>query len=499
MHPKDPRLPSGFKPLEFAMSKFNGRPRELPFHYLEDVAQYLDVRFQAFRPVRRMKKMMTTDEAVRNLEIEGYNRVNPKTSEGYPWILKRPSGMTGAQWMFEENEDNELVLIDNDVRRAVEERCEEARKNKFFLTIFAVTPKDERRPINKIWKTRIFCAGPKDYTIYYRKHLLDFWAALQKEKFSHGFGVGTNPHSFDWTHWYRALVKRGENFIAGDYANFDGMLHPRMVRFCIERGMEWMRRYCGDFSEHENCYINILEDACYPTLLVQNDVYKVGKGEASGAPDTAAKNTLLNEVYIILCYLELAKQNDILFATLQQYDDNVYTLCYGDDVVMSVTDQIKDWFNMGTISKWFEVYGITFTDPAKLKITRNFVPPNEVTFLKRYFRPAGNGIVYAPMEPKALFEILNWVRVSKFNTPQEALRSNAEDVIRDSLHYGRVAFRHIKNKINVALVKVGIKPISMIYSEQHLLNYGVISPDLDYNFFKDDPRFGEFWLNFELK
>jgi len=207
------------------------------------------------------------------------------------------------------------------------------------------------------------------------------------------------------------------------------------------------------------------------------------------------KNTIINELYILLCYLDLAEQHDILEATIQGFYDNSFTLKYGDDVVVVTADKIKEWFNMIKISNWFSAHGIVFTDPKKNIICREFVPEEEVTFLKRFFRPAANGIVYAPMEPSALFEIVNWVRVSKFNTPQEMLRANVEDVVRDSVHYGRTSFRKIKTILNRALVSVGITPVNMIYTSIHLDMYGTIPPDINYDFFVGDH---DLWIETNL-
>jgi hypothetical protein len=133
-------------------------------------------------PKESLKKVFTLEEAVEGIKGEDYVLpINRRTSPGIPWVHEKKNGYVGkSQWLGSEED----YKITEDLRRICEERIDFAKQGNRYPTIFTDTLKDERRPIAKVneGKTRVFAAGPMDFTLVFRMYFLGFIAHCMENR-----------------------------------------------------------------------------------------------------------------------------------------------------------------------------------------------------------------------------------------------------------------------------------------------------------------------------
>ena len=108
-----------------------------------------------------LRRILTWEESIVGSDISEYvGPINRSSSPGYPWIKQRKSGFSGKTGWFGRDD----YILSEEVRQAVQERIDLARKGIRKPTVWIDTLKDERRPIEKVdqLKTRVFSNGPMD-------------------------------------------------------------------------------------------------------------------------------------------------------------------------------------------------------------------------------------------------------------------------------------------------------------------------------------------------
>jgi len=465
LSPKDPRCTTD-SPLHNGMLKFMGEPPTFNPIHIRKVKNYLQDLYMPLKPLRVMDDILSIEEAVHPPLLPCYERVNIHSSPGYPYVLTRPDGVSGSMYMFDEIDDH-LYLTDETLRANVNKLCWDGQQGIYHPTIFTATLKDERRPLAKINKPRVFTAGSKEFTLHHRRHLLDFIAALGHNRVQIGHGVGTNCTSMDWAVWYHKLTQFGGQIIAGDHHAFDGMVSPQVFGMLFDVIADW-NVMNGMPESHRGCIECLKQDHIHANVLVKDAIYSLFKGEPSGSPSTAPFNTEYNRCLMLLAFLGLAEENKIR-VSCEDFDKKCFCLPYGDDILLAVHPDFQQWYNMITLQNWFLKRGLEFTDPQKttLHCTKPFADISEVTFLKRYFKVDNEyrNIIKAPLEKQALDEIPNWIRKSGIISEDEATRQNCEVTLREYAQYSRAEFEKVKILFNQRLHKLDIAPLMLQYDE----------------------------------
>jgi len=354
--------------------------------------------------------------------------------------------------------------------------CEDSKKGIYHPSPFVATLKDERRPIWKIEKTRVFTAGNKAFTIFFRQHLLDAMVMLSANRFKLGHCVGLNPHGNEWAMMLNFLAENVEpgtnmHIVAADYSKFDGMLDASVFRELV-MSLEDAMVYHGMSKDHHGCFKSIVEDLTHAHVVVFDGMYQLLRGEPSGSPGTAPLNTEMNKWMLALAFLEVMREQKPDEATLSTFKHKVRIIAYGDDFVMNVSDSISQYFNMVTLEAYYRKHHITITEPSKVaREMRAFMPLDEVTFLKRYFRSV-EGRITAPMDDKDRLEIINWMRTGSGMLDEDITRQNVEVVLREGVHQGRVKFNEDKRILNGLLGRNGIATLDLFYDDL-LINNGL--------------------------
>ncbi|WP_289466807.1 hypothetical protein, partial [Klebsiella pneumoniae] len=109
--------------------------------------------------------------------------------------------------------------------------------------------------------------------------------------------------------------------------------------------------------------------------------------------------------------------------------------------VKSATKDVTAWFNGNTIAPLMEELGMKITPADKESVDFVIKKPEEVTFLKRGFRPDSNypdRFVRAPLDEQTIWNIHKWIK--KCDDKQGATRVNCEMALREVYMYGETKF-----------------------------------------------------------
>lgn len=82
----------------------------------------------------------------------------------------------------------------------------------------------------------------------------------------------------------------------------------------------------------------------------------------------------------------------------KSFVDSVGLALLGDDTLMGVCEEAREWYNTGTIRRVLEWHGISVTNGDKSVEAREPRPMHEVVFLQRTFVTRDDGLVAAPLD-----------------------------------------------------------------------------------------------------
>nr|QZZ63358.1 hypothetical protein [Leuven wasp-associated virus 5] len=472
--PKDPRIKGEFSPLVKGIENQSRPPISFSKQLIDSAKKNLMERIlMSVHPV--IKQDLLTDEQVvcgepsdRNL----FPHLDFTTSEGFPYSKYRPIGCTNKKWLFDliETEDGYTLNGINDMVTQIREVKYKQRVNGIVpFTLFVDSLKDLKMPKEKCCipgKTRVFSASPIDFTLDTRKYFGSFVASYTNARFRAEHAVGINVNRFEWHELAMHLLNNSECIITGDYKNFG----PTLMSACVDAAFDiiiaWYDEYFDHFyndSELSEEELNKLRDEHrlirqimgyemrFSTHLARDLVYQVITGSPSGSPLTVVLNNLVNGLYIRCIYLILTENTE--FYGLDKFDKNVQAVFYGDDLIMSVKEDVLQYFNGKTIQEAFALYNITFTDSIKtgdIKLCSKITDP-ETTFLKRRFiiHPVRKCQFFSLGDERSIVEIGNWIFETK--NPVLATQQAVEQMLEAAYSLGESKYNEICGKVRQAV------------------------------------------------
>lgn len=426
---------------------------------------------------------LTTEQSIIGVAgVEGLPSMNKQSSPGYPYIFTKPpgKGKTGYfgqyEWKLDTPEAKIITGAIHDMERQILDG------NRPFV-VSIDTLKDARIPIEKAnaGKTRIFSAEPVDYCALHRKYFLPFNAHVMINRLHNFSAPGINATSPEFNQLATLLRSKGSKVVAADYSQFDGKIPTEAIRSYYLAACDWYALnwdvivansrniVCGEslsLSEFTEFLMRIALE-CFNHVHVcekQNDsgdrflvFYVVMNGQPSGNPGTANSNTCAGIWIVAYCWL-----TDVTPLTnfyLDRFLEECYICCYGDDMIMNISDQVCDVFNQHTLtdSMWRN-FQLECTDEQKSAER----PPayrslSEVTFLKRKFLWNDDICMYVGALPvDLLFDISNWVRsgaqdpyiitVDNLGAIASELALHGSDVFAEQIPKVRDAYRQVAQR-----------------------------------------------------
>ena len=355
------------------------------------------------------KSVYTFEEAVSGIDEESFvNSVKRKSSPGYPFVLENEwnskEKIFGKGPEFDTSSEQAVLL-----RHQVEEIVSAARSGVRQRHVFVDTLKDERKPIAKAHKTRMFSACPLDYLIACKMYFGGVVSVLQKSRNMCGISVGTNVYSYDWTIIANTLQSKSPHMIAGDFEGFDSSQMQLLLRAAGRVLLNVSREVLGSTEEDLLIMQVLLESLLNSVHLNKNCLYMWLKGLPSGHFLTA----LINSVFVLIsfnCVWQLCF--DVNVARAFEFFDVCGIVAYGDDHIVSVPKWATDMFNQKTLVDLFKRIGLSYTlEDKDAVIDAPYRSLNEVSYLKRKFLWDDETCMYlAPLSLDTILETPMWVK-----------------------------------------------------------------------------------------
>lgn len=383
---------------------------------------------------------LTIEEAVFGVPGHKYlPSISVQTSGGLYWQTCYPG--KGKKHLI----DLDKKTIHPDLRAAVEERLRLAYKGVSLDAIFKDCMKDELRPIDKSneGKTRLFSAGPVDLTIAMRMLFGKWGEFMMLNRNLNESSVGINPTSLEWDKLHKILTRFGDDEIAGDFKEYDGSQIQRLL-YCIIILINWWYTCAGCHPRDNAARWALFRVVVGATHCNRGNLYSVLGCNSSGNPITVFINTEYDKLAVRYAYYYLARENKI-DPVKYSFSENVSMVAYGDDNVINVSVQVKNWFNPESLTRALATIGLQYTDDAKKGSQILFRKIDEITYLKRGFKFDDElKIVIAPLDFDTILNVPNW---TWDDIPHSDKGMSCEAVIRELSLYSQETFDKYSNLI----------------------------------------------------
>ncbi|APG77962.1 hypothetical protein [Hubei odonate virus 2] len=451
---QDPRLPPGNSPMLRGVGKHGIVPIGFPDSILRQAYTSLRNKILSHcKPVRVNISPLTLEQACcGDVNIPHCEPLSWSTSEGFYLNAHRPPGNKGKKWLFNLKEDADGYKLDgiNDILASVMSLKEKLRSKSIVpFTCFVDCLKDTRLPKEKCsvpGKTRIFSISPVDFTIQFKQYYQDFISSYQYNRQSCEHAIGIDCVSYEWTSYYKILQSKGPKVISGDYSNFGPGMVMECVYYALQIIIDWYVHY-GVKDDHLHMLYMLREEILNANHLCFNLVYTVASSIPSGSPITTPLNSLVNCLYIRCAWVMLGMD-------LAEFDRHVALVTYGDDIVINVSDDMCEKFNLKSISDVLLTGGIVFTHCSKQQNDCLYENINDITFLKRKWlaHPKRKGVFLAPLDEGSVKDCANWI-LNKGNF-REASILNSEQAVQLAFSHGPEFYEEVAETIRKAWQKL---------------------------------------------
>jgi len=317
--------------------------------------------------------------------VAGVNYVNSlpmSTSLGFPWRKPKNTKITFQQ-------DLEIYVVDDEITSIVNSMLEDYKNGIRCNPIFCASEKDEARDREKnvLGKIRIFMGSPTPFIIVMRMFFGSLIRVIQRNPASFECAVGINAHSKEWHTLATDMLQFGENnTFDGDYKSYDKLMEAVLIySSIIAAGNQIILNLsdkCG-YSDDELTliYKTIAADVAFAYIDFNGTLVSFFRNHVSGECLTVIVNCFVNSIYFRYCYRKTVCDDYML----QKFKERVKLRCYGDDVMVAVSDSIKEQYNFDSTQKSLSLINVTFTRADKKEgtyYTKNF---HDLDFLKRGF------------------------------------------------------------------------------------------------------------------
>lgn len=429
-------------PMAIAQKKNFGPTYSMDQETLSEITNYVTFWLQGLKGSRQLR-LLSQDEAFNGIVDDPHcEPMNLRTSAGFPYRMLRPGKKLA--WLTV-NDDQRVIAVDPKLQADIDTRISNAKAGIISPTVWIDTLKDERRPLEKVaaGKSRLFMNGPVDFTVVFRIYFGSFISLIMHLHAVFECSLGINPHSRDWG----VLAKRlneitGQNFIAGDFSNYDGSILAQLIQAVTTL----INELYDDGPENARIREVLMADVYNAIHLDRNTLYQVFRGNPSGNPLTTVMNSLVNTILMLYAW-------KMVGYNLSDYEQFVRACNFGDDNVLKVHPSAPA-YTMRSIAQALQHVGITYTPASKNDVQYDYIPFSEVTYLKRSFVTGVKGIVFAPLNETSRDEMLYWYRDG--NDVQESLKAIVATHMSEAVHYGEKFYNARAKELVGAMAKRGI-------------------------------------------
>nr|AXA52568.1 putative RdRp [Linepithema humile polycipivirus 1] len=479
LDPKDPRLAFGqsIHPLNSSLNKtFKDSIIAFTPNTLDYIGKNL-VNWFKFKLDKKSFKQLGFAETVTGTREDGSNPMNLKTSPGIPYIYEIRKQRGKKEWL-RISEEGELDYVAD---RVVDDYLEFKAKMKNGIIPLNVAydfPKDELRPKEKVTgsiekntppKTRSVTCMNMMYVLLWRELTLDMWAAFHRAADGQfPLCPGINPEGPEWSSAFYYLSKFNKS-LDFDVSNWDGYFPPQFA-FLIGDIICELNDYPKN-SPEELAIRAIMTDLMYGYVQYGRVIYQKGRGMISGFPGTAELNSMAHLILIIYIYLELTVDYPH-FNNFQAFLDHVRCLIYGDDIILSFSDEISEIFNGLTISEMYRSIGYPVTSADKNSEIVKYKELGQCQFLKSTWNEIAPALIVRKMELSVAYDLLYWVRAKEH--PLGQFYDNLVDALRIAFGHGETEYTKFLKRVNEWLRERNLEPLMFSFDDlllDHIRKY----------------------------
>lgn len=352
--------------------------------------------------------------------VPGMKGLKLESSEGYPLVLHRTTGVQSKAGYFswdQTSEGNKLTGIDEDLLRVMYQHDSLRKQGLCAPSVFADCLKDTTVSLDDVLnsKTRMFSVGPLEFLLRNKQYFGLFQSALYANHIENEVAVGINADSVDWTrlaHHLSEVATDGDlSIVAGDYSAFGDTLESSCLSAVYDIINMWYAYYYKDtpnFEDHQKYREVLRDELLHVPHIALNVVYRMYCGIPSGHSLTIELDSLVNMLYVRLAWL-----NRFPRLPLSEYHKHCRLIVYGDDMILSLSKDIRKDFNFKTLQQFFAEHSIKYTHASKKSgVDIEWESLDEVTFLKRNFvqHPVFPRLIMGQLPLASISSSFNWTK-----------------------------------------------------------------------------------------
>lgn len=407
------------------------------YDYMQQVDKFCDKyssKFDKFSEfcLSQQLRPLECDEVFAGIDgVSFIDPINIQTSMGFP--ICRPK----HEFMY--RDDNDKLIVDPAVLKEIEETQERLDNGEQLQFVFRASFKDEPVKIGKE-KVRVFAAGSMELLYFIRKYFLPIAKLMQDHPLDFECAVGINANGSEWHQLYEHVTRFGNHrMIAGDYKAFDKGVSSVTLSCAFDILINIAKKY-GSYTPNDIRVMEVLAQSCTsPVYEWFGSLIRVSGSNPSGNPLTVILNNLVNSLYQRAAFFALADRYEELRLRPPAYSEMVSAINYGDDNLMSVSEDCY-WFDHTKMQNVLAEWGITYTMADKTSVSRPFIHIDECDFLKRNFRyDSTNDRMMAALDEDSIFRsLLMHTKISI--TDKEHAQAVIDGAQREYYQYGKETF-----------------------------------------------------------
>jgi hypothetical protein len=457
MSDRDHRLYHGgeIHPLAHSLGKYyRGEMKPISSNILNR-AKHMLIKYITAKLDTEDFSSLSIEDTITGTRDDGSNPMNLKSSPGIPFIFEDRT-KKGKKDYMEIGETGEVIHLDEEFIQNYLKFEQTLGAGQVPYTRAYDFPKDELRPIGKALgtensppKTRSVTCMNVFYILAWRRYTLRYWSAMHRAADGNfTFCPGINPEGPEWNNLYHYLNKH-PNAVDFDVSNWDGVYFSQLFYTVLDIMKGVMKIKPASFVD--KLLDSIFYDVMNCFIQFGDTIYQKSRGLVSGFPGTAEVNTLGHWLLFLCIYLKLTAAT--IYCTYMAFLLHISVCIYGDDILITFSDEIKDIINGFTLKIGYEDIGYTVTSATKATEVEFSKTLEECKFLKATWRPLIGTYRVRQMDMDIAYDLVHWVRAK--DNPRDQFYENYIDALHIAFGNGKQAFEDFQHAINGVLSKVG--------------------------------------------
>lgn len=342
-------------------------------------------------------------------------RINASTAGGI--------GFPGVKKNYIPLYSGETRSMDVTLQNKLIKDIEDLQNDRLPFWSYKYALKDEPRDVEKVktGKTRLFGVPPLDKLVLDRCFLSPFYSLMVEKSEVFSSAVGICMHK--GAHAVVDAMREHPNVMEYDYSAYDQSM-PCDVAHGVATVVANVCRALGYGPNESKIVRGLMTANIYIIADLNKDTFLKPGLQPSGKYATAEDNSLRNLFLLMYAWYEGPNKD-------KDFYEHVTPVTYGDDALVSVSDEVKDTFNNITYKDACErLYGMKITPAAKGDEMLPFVDASEMSFLKRRFVYSQKFSSWAGvLDLDSCYKALEWIKPSKHESRENQIMSTMTSVL----------------------------------------------------------------------